>query len=86
MRSNKVFTLVAILTLALGTGVNIAIFTLVHAVMFNELPVPRPAELYRLGKGDNCCYMTGYQNGQDFARFSWDLYRTLRDGTPESSA
>ena len=83
VRSNKGFTLVTVLTLALGIGVNTSIFTLVHAVMFNTLPASRPAELYRLGRGDNCCYMIGYQNGQDFALFSWDLYKTLRAGTPE---
>jgi macrolide transport system ATP-binding/permease protein len=83
LRHNKVFTLVAIATLALGIGANTAIFTLVHAVMFNTLPVSRPGELYRLGAGDNCCAMTGYQEGQDFALFSYDLYRNLRDGTPE---
>ena len=83
MHSNKGFTLVTIITLALGIGVNTAIFTLVHAVLLNTLPVSRPSELYRLGKGDNCCVMTGYQNGQDFALFSYELYRTLRDGTPE---
>ncbi len=80
---NKAFTLVAIATLALGIGANTAIFTLVHAVMFNTLPVNRPHELYRLGRGDNCCEMTSFQNGQDFALFSNDLYKTLRDGTPE---
>jgi predicted permease len=80
---NKVFTLVAMATLALGIGANTAIFTLVHAVMFNTLPVNRPEELYRLGAGNNCCAMTGYQEGQDFALFSYDLYRNLRDGTPE---
>jgi macrolide transport system ATP-binding/permease protein len=83
MRSNQAFTLIAVLTLALGIGVNTAIFTLVHAVMFNRLPVARPTELYRLGRGDNCCVMSGYQNGQDFALFSYELYKTLRDSTPE---
>ena len=82
MRTHKGFTLITILTLALGIGVNTAIFTLVHAVMFNTLPVRRPAELYRLGRGDNCCVMTGYQNGQDFSLFSYELYQTLREGTP----
>ena len=80
---NKAFTLIGVATLALGIGANTAIFTLVHAVMFNTLPVSRPGELYRLGAGDNCCVMTGYQEGQDFALFSYDLYKTLRDGTPE---
>src|SRR5450432_816825 len=83
VRSNKGFTLVTVLTLALGIGVNTGIFTLVHAVMFNTLPVSRPAELYRLGKGAACCYITGYQKGQEFALFSYGLYKTLREGTPE---
>ena len=82
-RRSKAFVFVAVATLALGIGVNTAIFTLLHAVMFNTLPVYRPAELYRLDRGDNCCVMTGYQNDQDFALFSYSLYKTLRDGTPE---
>ncbi|HEX3685369.1 MAG TPA: ABC transporter permease [Bryobacteraceae bacterium] len=80
---SKGFATVAIVTLALGIGVNTAIFTLLHAVMFNRLPVYRPAELHRLGRGDNCCVMTGYQNGQDFALFSYDLYNSLHEQTPE---
>ena len=27
--------------------------------------------------------MSSFQNGQDFALFSYDLYKALRDGTPE---
>jgi hypothetical protein len=80
---NKAFTFVVIATLALGIGANTAIFTLLHKVMFNTLPVNRPEELYRLGRGDNCCVMNSFQNGQDFALFSYDLYKALRDGTPE---
>jgi predicted permease len=80
---NKAFTFVTVATLALGIGANTAIFTLLHKVMLNTLPVNRPGELYRLGRGDNCCEMSGFQNGQDFALFSYGLYKTLRDGTPE---
>src|SRR6202158_3402560 len=43
------FTVVAILTLALGIGANTAIFTLVHAVMLTSLPVNHPEQLYSLG-------------------------------------
>lgn len=80
---SKAFTALAVITLALGIGVNTAIFTLMYAVMFNTLPVHKPTELYRLGRGNNCCIISDYQDGQDFGLFSYDLYRTLRNGTPE---
>ncbi len=84
-RQSKAFTLTAVVALALGIGANTAIFTLLHAVMFKPLPVHRPEELRRLGQGENCCVMSGYQEGQEFALFSYDLYKTLRDSTPEIS-
>jgi len=43
------FTIVCLLTLALGIGGNTAVFTLIDRVMLEPLPVPRPSELYRLG-------------------------------------
>jgi predicted permease len=39
------FALVAILTLALGIGVNSAIFSVVNAILYRPLPVERPDEL-----------------------------------------
>jgi predicted permease len=74
------FTATAVLTLALGIGATTAIFTLVHAVLLNSLPVAKPAELYRIGDVENCCVNGGLQD--NWSLFSYDKYKTLRDGTP----
>ena len=42
---NPTFAIVAVLTLALGTGANAAIFQLVNSVRLRTLPVERPEEL-----------------------------------------
>src|SRR6266478_2232082 len=77
------FTLVVVLTLALGIGATTAIFTLIDAVMLKSLPVANPRQLYRLGGNNNCCVMVGTQNGGSFVLYSYPLYEHLRDHTPE---
>src|SRR5579864_529089 len=81
LRGNKAFTLVCVLTLALGIGANTAVFTLVHAVMLKSLPVTDPKMLYSVGDGSDCCVIGGYQH--DHSIFSYSLYQYLRDHTPE---
>jgi len=48
LKNSPGFTSVAILSLALGLGANIAIFSLVDAVILKYLPVERPDELMQL--------------------------------------
>ena len=82
MHKSPGFTLVAIITLALGIGANAAIFTLVHAILLRPLPVKNPSALYRLGSHDvSCCVTSGFQDDWDL--YSNALYLQIKRQTPE---
>ncbi len=80
-RLSPVFTITAVLTLALGIGGTTAIFTLIHAVMLRSLPVADPASLYRIGDGNDCCVEGGPQDR--WGMFSYPLYQRLKAAVPE---
>ena len=77
----RIFTITAVLTLALGIGGTTAIFTLIHAVMLRSLPVSDPSRLYRIGDGDSCCVQGGPQDR--WGMFSFPLYERLKAELPE---
>ncbi len=70
LKQNPGFSVVAILTLALGIGANASIFSVINSILFRPLPVERGSELVSLN----------VTMGSDtFPSLSYPNYRDLRD-------
>jgi macrolide transport system ATP-binding/permease protein len=65
------FTIVAVLSLALGIGANTTVFSLLDAILLRSLPVQNPEQIVDIA--------TREAGGEPHADFSYPLYAGLRD-------
>jgi predicted permease len=74
LRKSPLFTGVAVLSLALGIGANTAIFTLIHQLILELLPVKHPEQLVLLtSRGQHYGSNTGSN------AISYPMYQDIRD-------
>ena len=74
LRRSPLFSIIAILSLALGIGANTAIFTLLDQLLLRMLPIQSPDEIVQVASSGS---HYGSNQGRDM--LSYPMYRDLRD-------
>ncbi|HSC13961.1 MAG TPA: ABC transporter permease, partial [Gammaproteobacteria bacterium] len=77
LRRQKTFTSVAMLTLALGIGVNVAIFSLFQQLLLRPLPVPEPERLVNLSDPGPRPSGMSYGSPAGGTVFNYPMFRDL---------
>jgi len=76
MRRRRGFTVAAVVSLTLGIGANVALFSLLHALLLERLPVRRPHELVQLTQPRP-------QAPAPYEFFVWNWFRDLEAAAPK---
>ena len=77
LRLSPGFTLIAILTLALGIGANTAIFQLIDAIRLRTIPVKNPEELATVRIADR--HWGSGQFSGPYSQLSFPMWQQIRD-------
>ena len=75
LRKNALFTVVAVVTLALGIGINAGIFTVLNGVLFRDLPAPNAHELVSISQTVEGGQFTATAGFDTFTISEYHVYR-----------